>query len=189
MARHLLRTQRFLAQKVLHTNDTPHTIALGASLAMFVTFLPLVGLQTVISVFLAGLFRANKAICLPIVWITNPLTMLPIYGACWGLGRWLLPENNGPDGAAVLAKLKQLESSSIWDLAFWTGLLSTLPDLGLELWVGCTVVASVSAIIAYFVARWGVSNYRERRRLRMLRRTQFRSNLKPGKVIRRSNAL
>ena len=188
MARYLLRTQRFLAQKVLHTNDTPHTIALGASLAMFVTFLPLVGLHTVISVSLAALFRANKAICLPIVWITNPFTMLPIYGACLGLGHWLLP-NNGENDTAVLAKLEQADPASIWDPAFWSGLLQTLTDLGGALWLGCTVVATVAAIVCYFLTRWGVSNYRERRRLRMLRRAQFRSNLKPGKVIHRSGVV
>ena len=67
MSRFWFKARKFLAQKVLHADDTPHEIALGAGIAMWVAFLPLIGLQTVIAVSLAALFRANKAICFPIL--------------------------------------------------------------------------------------------------------------------------
>ena len=91
----LLRARRILAHRVLHTDDSPHTIALGAGIAMFITFLPLVGIQTILSVGAATLLRANKAVCIPIVWITNVFTIVPIYGACLARGRFVLAS---PDG-------------------------------------------------------------------------------------------
>ncbi len=173
-------------QKVLHTGDTPHAIALGTGIAMLVAFLPLIGLQTVIAISLAALFRANKAICLPVVWITNPFTMVPIYGACFGLGRLLLPAPGGHSETALLAILKQPDGAGVFEVAFWTGLLSRLAGLGLELWVGCFVVGIVFAIASYFFARRGVTGYRERRRRRILLRSLHRPGAQPSTVTRRN---
>lgn len=182
----MLRARRFLAQKVLHTDDTPHAIAMGTALATLVAFLPLVGIQTMVAVGLAALFRANKAVCVPIVWITNPFTMVPIYGACFGLGRFLLAATNGIDETVVLSKLQEQQSIGILDPAFWTGILNQLAHASLDLWLGCTIVGVVLALASYVVARWGVVTYRERRRQRLLRRDLLRSKTAAGKVVRRS---
>ena len=117
MSRFVFRARKFLAQKVLHTDDSPHTIALGASLAMLVAISPLIGLQTVIAVGLAALFRANKAICIPIVWIvTNPFTFLPIYGACYKLGQLVVGDPTAHQGAAFLTWLGQQPKGNLWTL-------------------------------------------------------------------------
>ncbi len=189
MSRYWFRARRFLAQKVLHTNDTPHAIALGAAIAALVAFLPLIGLQTIIAVGLAALLRANKAICIPIVWITNPFTLWPIYGACFGLGRVILASPFGEDRTVVFSKLQQQRAIDIFDPTFWKGLFHNLATLGLDLWVGCIVVGTVAGIIFYFVARRGVSTYRERRRQRLLKRALLRSNIEQSKVKRRTNPL
>ena len=185
MARYWHRARRFLAQKVLHTDDTPHAIALGTALAMLVAFLPLIGVQTVIAVGLAALFRANKAVCVPVVWITNPFTMWPIYGACFGLGRFLMAVPNRGDEAVVLSQLQQRQSVGLFDRGFWEGLLSQLGNVSIELWVGCAVVGSLLGLASYVLSRWGVTTYRERRRRRILRRNLLRSKLSPGHVVRR----
>lgn len=189
VARFWFRVRKFLAQKVLHTNDTPHAIALGAAIAMLVAFLPLIGLQTMIAVGLAALCRANKAVCIPIVWITNPLTMVPIYGACLGLGRLLVVSPSDASSAAVLSDLERQQGGPLFELEFWKGVFHRLSGLGLELWIGCAVVGSILGIASYFFARWGVSNYRERRRRKILRRNLLRSNLQKGKVTRRTKAV
>lgn len=186
MARYLARARRVLAQKVLHTDDTPHAIALGAAMATFVAFLPLVGLQTLISVSLSALARANKAVCVPIVWITNPVTMGPIYGACFGLGRFVLASSPAADEGAVLNELQQQQQTGLFEVAFWRGLLDRLGTLALELWVGCAIVGLVTGVGMYFFARWGVVTYRERRRQRMLLRSMLRSKPRHRKVARRS---
>ena len=189
LSRYWFKARKFLAHKVLHTNDTPHAIALGAALAMVVTFLPLIGIQTVLAIGLAALLRANKAVCLPIVWITNPFTMVPIYAACFGLGRLILGSPSSPAEAVVLSELEAQQAASVLDPAFWKGLVYQCVGLGVELWVGCVIVGVVFGLASYFVARWGVISYRERRRRRILKRNLHRSRLRKGEVVRRREAV
>ncbi len=179
-----LRLRRMLAQRVLHTDDTPHKIGLGAGLATFVAFLPLVGFQTVIAIGLAALFRANKAICIPIVWITNVFTIPPIYGACLALGRFVTGANVTQTDEAVLSSLQEQQSTGLLEPSLWQAWLNRLAGLGFDMCVGCVIVGTVGGVAAYFIARNGVISYRERRRQRILRRGLFRSNFKAGKAVR-----
>lgn len=188
MARYWRRARRFLLQKILHASDTPHAIALGMGIATFVAFLPLVGIQTIIAVALAAVCRANKAICVPVVWITNPVTLVPIYGACLGLGRFLLTGTETGSNASVLTELGLHGERSFFAPAFLGDLFTRLMDLGVELWVGCAVVGLVFAIISYGFARWGVATYRERRRKRLLRKSLLDPRFQKDTVVRSTEA-
>ncbi len=186
MSKFWSKTRRFLILKVLHTDDTPHAIALGAAIAMLVAFTPLVGLQTVIAIGLAALFRANKAICVPTLWITNPFTIVPIYGACLGLGRIVTGSPIVGEGAGFHFELEHQQALAFYELEFWKRSLSQLAGLGAELWIGCVLIGTVAGVVTYFAARWGVTSYRERRRGRILRRELVRSTLHQGTVKRRT---
>lgn len=183
MARYFRRARRFIFHNILHADDTPHAIALGAGIAMVIAFLPLVGFQTAIAVGLAALFRANKAVCVPIVWITNPLTMGPIYLGCLALGRSVLSSPIQEEDADAIAKFEQHEQTfQIFELQFWTDLFQFLISLGKELWVGCAIVGVTFGVISYVAAHRGVAIYRERRRLRVLRRNLFRAQAKKNRL-------
>ena len=183
MTRYFRRARRFILHNVLHADDTPHAIALGVGIAMVIAFLPLVGFQTAIAIGLAALFRANKAVCVPIVWITNPLTLVPIYGGCLALGRWILASPIQEQDAEAMAKMEQHEQTfHIFELQFWTDLFQFLVGLGIELWLGCAIVGVTFGVISYIVAHRGVAIYRERRRLRVLRRNLFRAHAKKNKL-------
>ena len=157
MSRYWHRARSFLVHRVLHTEDPPHAIALGAALATFVSFLPIMGVQTALAVGLAALLRANKAICIPAVAITNPITAVPIYGACLQLGRWVTTAVLG--GASAQAA----DGAIAPDLGFAWKLL----HLGREIWVGCTIVGLVCGLLAYWITKWGVVRYRSRRQRRL----------------------
>lgn len=170
----------FVVKRVLHANDTPHRIALGVGLATFVGFTPTMGLQTAIALGLAALFRANKAVCIPIVWVTNPLTFVPIYGACWWLGAMILPGSESLGGqAAVLEKLHAFENgggffANFFNAEFWYGILHLMLELGGELWLGCTIVGAVGGLTMYFLTRWGVTTYRVKHEEHLKRKQQRR---------------
>ena len=184
--------RKFLIHNVLHADDTPHRIALGVGLATLVAFLPLIGVQTVLAVALAAMFRANKVVCIPVVWITNPVTLWPIYGACFALGRFLLPASFG--GAEQAETLRQLSErggiSEIFTLAFWGNLFTWAASLGAEMWVGCAVVGIVGGIVAYFVSRWAVVAYREKHKHLIARRKAriFRSRARRARLAARGSA-
>lgn len=163
-----LQFRRFIVHGILHADDTPHAIALGVALATFVAIVPVIGLQTVVALALAAAFRANKAVCIPIVWISNPITALPINYACLWIGRLILPGDNGESIMQAIHRLSGVGGGlSLFSLAFWKERVIVLAGLGLELWVGSIVVGAVLGAIAYPLTRWGVETYRVRHRHRL----------------------
>lgn len=154
----LNRLKRFFVYRVLHVDDTPHRIALGLAIGIFVTWTPTIGFQMALTVALAWVLRANKAVGVPFVWISNPLTLLPIYWPSYRLGCWLLGGNYDSrrffDFLAAAASpggfLERLGAfwRSVW-LIFW------------PLWVGSVVVALLLGVLAYFATLYAVIKYRQ----------------------------
>ncbi len=184
MSRYWFRLRRFIAHTVLHTDDSPHVIALGTAIAVLIAFLPLVGFQTAIAVGIAALFRANKAVCIPIVWITNPFTMWPIYYGCFELGRFVLPASSSTGQEGLQRLIEFTKTGNIFHVEYWTELFRLFMGVGAELWVGCMIVGVVGGIMSYFLARSGVVAYRERRRQRQLRRSVFQAKRTAEKIAR-----
>lgn len=183
IGRSWLRIRKLLFHRVLHADDSSHDIALGVAVAVVVAFLPLIGFQTAIAVGLAALCGANKIVGIPIVWITNPVTIIPIYGGCFALGRAVLSSSNLVIHADHLAQLKAVASGfDYFSLASWKGLFDALAGLGMELWLGCLLVGLTLGVISYFVSLSAVNRYRERRRRRILRRNVARYQPQPESV-------
>lgn len=189
MTKYRRKARKFLIHNVLHVDDSPHRLALGVGLATLVAFLPLIGIQTVLAVALAALFRANKVVCIPVVWITNPITSVPIYGACLALGRLLLPSS-----ASATEHIQSLERlaapggfSQFFTLAFWGDLLSWAANLGAELWIGCVLVGIVLGTAAYFASRWAVVRYRQKHEHLIARRKTrgFRAKARRARLAAR----
>jgi uncharacterized protein (DUF2062 family) len=178
VSRYWLRFRRFVFHSILHADDTPHALALGVSIGTLVAILPFIGLQTIVAVGLAALFRANKAVCVPLVWITNPLTTPPIVGLCLVVGRFIMGSPAGPPPHEVLSTLPDPPPPASWfSTQFWYDLVGQLMSLGAEWWVGSFVVGGILAAIAYPLTRWLVSAYRERHRKRLLQRQLFRTRI------------
>jgi uncharacterized protein (DUF2062 family) len=152
------RARAFVFHNVLHADDPPHRLALGAAIGVFVTFTPTIGFQMAITVFLAWLLRANKVIGVPIVWISNPATLVPIYYPCYVVGRamlywkpvseqWWEQVANPPPG-------------------WWPSVVfywSRLMEIAVPLWLGCVVVGVLLGYATYYVVYYLISSYRLRR--------------------------
>lgn len=61
------------------------------AVGLFVAFIP-IPLQMVIAAALAILTRVNLVIAVALVWITNPLTIPPMFYSAYRLGAWLLDQ-------------------------------------------------------------------------------------------------
>lgn len=109
------------------------TIAGGAALGLFVGFMPILG-QMFIAAALAIFFRVNLPIAAMGVWITNPLTTVPIYFFTYKIGAWVLD-----------VPVEQYAFTMTWEwfthefLAIWQPLL-----LGSFI---CGVIAALLAIL------------------------------------------
>ncbi|MBX3421208.1 MAG: DUF2062 domain-containing protein [Pirellulaceae bacterium] len=150
------RTKHFCVCKILHADDPPHTLALGIAIGIFVGFLPLMGIQMALAVGIAWPFRANKLIAGSLVWISNPLTMVPIYYPGYWLGCKLL---NEPLTGGWLEILQSDESSTVKLRNF----LENLADFAGPLMLGTFVLASVAGVISYYASLAIIRTYRLRR--------------------------
>lgn len=86
-------------------HDSPHAIALGVAIGMIVGFSPTVGLQMIIAATIATLCGANRLTAIIPVWITNPITIPPIYAFTYYLGGFLIPGENQTDIYGQLQKI------------------------------------------------------------------------------------
>lgn len=154
------KLRRFLVYRVLHVDDTPHRIALGLAIGIFITWTPLIGLQMVLTVALAALVRANKFVGVPFVWISNPLTAVPLYGFNFLIGAWILP------GKYSLKKFAESASTALRFSGSWmdriTEWWSAMWDFFWPLWIGSILVGLLLGVTTYFVTRRAVVLYRRR---------------------------
>ena len=146
-------------RRILFQKDTPESIAAGTALGMFIALTPTVGLQMLIAVTLATLVRVNKVAAALLCWITNPLTIPPIYYGCYRLGLLIMPEYRLRDVGKKFDELANAESLKVYFV--------TITKLGVEVYVpmfvGSLVLGAIFGFLAYPVTLRAVKAYRERR--------------------------
>ena len=168
------RLRDFVVLRIFHLDDTPHRIALGVAIGLFVALTPTIGLQMVIGAFLATVLRANKFPAVALAWITNPLPMVPIVYFNWCVGHAVLSGAIEQDQsvrdqlAAVLTNVGGSVGvmSHLFDWSFWQALLTSLGSILPELLAGSLMVATVSGGAGYVLTLRGVTRYRLHRKRR-----------------------
>ena len=144
-------------QPVLHgiliSNDSPRQIAAGVALGAFLAFTPTVGIQTVLALCLATYFHVSRIPAAAMVYITNPLTIGPIYWSCYLVGAWVC-RSMELDVVSVKGFVEAFEG--VRDLSGFQAAregLSVLTSYGLRmafpLCVGCFIEGVVAAAICY----------------------------------------
>ncbi|MFT7235199.1 MAG: hypothetical protein ACI9QV_000771 [Methylophagaceae bacterium] len=79
--------QRLAEPRLWHLNR--RSIAFGLAVGLFVAFMPILG-QMFVAAALAILVRVNLPIAVMAVWVTNPVTIAPIYFFSYRLGAYIL---------------------------------------------------------------------------------------------------
>jgi len=160
------KVRRVFFHTILHVDDRPQRIALGAAIGMFVAWTPTVGAQMLLALALATLLCANKAVALPIVWLTNPLTVVPIYWFNYKFGNIFLTGSWTGD-PAVRGKIGDLArltlGMEIFTRSYWSSLLALLVDIGWPLWIGSIITGAFIAVGTYLTINWSIVRYRSAR--------------------------
>ncbi len=154
----LNRMRHYVMHSILHADDPPHRLALGVGIAMFVTFTPTVGIQMPLTVFLSWLLRGNKLVGLPIVWISNPATLIPIYFTCYTVGRKLLGQ--GSVGGEWWRELAHPPAGWWPAVSFYW---SRCTEIAGPLWLGGAAIGVALALPSYYVALLCIRSYRLQR--------------------------
>jgi uncharacterized protein len=129
---------------ILSLDSHPGHIAAGFAVGVFISFTPFFGLHTPIAIAAAFLFRLNKVTCVTGAWVNTPLTMVPILGIGYKLGRVLRgrPVNELP-----------LQGGLEWH---------NLEKYAKSLILGTSILGFCAAVIAYFVCYYLVVKFRAR---------------------------
>jgi uncharacterized protein len=138
---------RAICGKLLMLDDTPHRIALGIAIGIFIAWTPTVGLQMLAAVPLACLLRANRVASLIGVYLSNPLTFLPMYWLDYHVGAMLLGTPLSFDG------LREILLRSDWTERWW-GLLGVGMELAAAIWLGGLILGALTGVLAYIVTLW-----------------------------------
>jgi len=146
---------------LLHLDDTAHSIALGAALGMFLALTPTIGLQMLLILLLTAAFRANKVAGVPMAWVTNPVTVVPMYSLNYYVG-WLLV--GGPTLEDFRNRLLALMHLDIGWFAWVKEWWHLMIDMAGPLWVGSVVVGLVAGAITYAVLLHLIRLYRQHHR-------------------------
>jgi uncharacterized protein len=151
-AHHEIRSHRqlqFLGD-ILHDPNifhlTRHSCAGGVATGLFVAFLPVPG-HMVIAALVAIWFRVNLPLSVALVWVTNPVTIPPVFFVAYEFGRILL----GRPHHAV-----KFEFTLHW---FTTTFVNIWPSLAL----GSLILATVASVVGYVTVQliWRLSIVRK----------------------------
>lgn len=157
-ARAWVHAKRFVLHNILHTDDPPHRLALGIAVGLWVTFTPTFGAQMVLVVFLSWLLGANRIVGVPLVWLTNPATFVPIYYPSYRVGLYLL--QSPPKGQAWWQELRHPPEGLDEPLWFyWDKIIEIIWPLAL----GSVVLATVIAVVGYYASLSLIRAYRTHR--------------------------
>ncbi len=169
------RLRQIIVHNILHLDDTPHRIAWGVFIGAIVAFTPTLGLQILIYIPIAAMLGANKLSGIPILFISNPFTAVPLYYTTWKVGAAVMH----PEKEVTRATIKQwlgdtgraLKNDGLGRLLegeFWADAGRLLASTGAELWVGGLLCGIVVAVPVYFLTRWGINAVRHLREGRRL---------------------
>lgn len=166
----LLRVKEFVVYRVLRANDTPHRLSLGIAVGMFIAWTPTPGIQMLLVVLVASLLRANRLVGVPLVWLSNPFTLVPVYYPNYLVGEFLVGCCYNSPAVSYGELMKMLENFRsfsyivvhFFDKELWQELAQLLLRLGLELWVGSIVVGLFLGVVSYFVSYKVIVWYRTR---------------------------
>lgn len=147
---------RFLGER-LHEPNLWHlnrsSVSKAFAIGLFMAFVPM-PFQMVPAAILSIYFRANLPIAVLLVWVTNPLTMPPVFLFCYRIGTLLLGARPRPIEFEISLTWLSTELLRVWQ-----------PFL-----LGCFLVATVAALVGYYAMRslwrWHVLRDWEQRRVR-----------------------
>jgi uncharacterized protein len=148
---------RYFWQRVLRLRATPHEVALGFAIGVFTACTPFLGVQTILALALAFVFRVSMPAAFFGTFIGNPLSWPAIWSASYIAGALLLGQDPGyvadhfaetanALGATVVAQSPDALKVAITNIS---------PVVG-PMIVGGLLVGLIAAVLSYYSTRRAV---------------------------------
>lgn len=163
---HTIREHKYLRMFGIALHDpnlwhmNRHSVSDAFAIGIFMAFMPM-PFQMIPAAALAIYFRANIIISVALVWISNPVTMPPLFYFCYLVGTWIIGR-----------EINEVNFNISWEWLTNELLLIWQPFL-----LGCFVVATICSITGYWgirgLWRWHVVNeWETRKNTRLSRKNQ-----------------
>lgn len=137
-----------------------YSIASSFFIGLFCCYLPLPG-HTLFAALLALLFRTNLPVAITLIWISNPLTIPPMFLFSYSVGAWLLGNPETHFTIELSWEWIAAQGSAIW-----------LPLLTGSLICGL-VLGALGYLTILYLWRWKViKNWERRKQTRQNRQQQ-----------------
>ena len=151
----LFQKAKDIAKQIFVEDNSAHSIAMGLALGVFIGMLPIFGFQMIPAVAISIRLNINKLAAAAGVWITNPLTVIPIYLFNYWTGSKLLPSylSINVDQFKHLLTSEQFNWQTFWNMGY-----VVLIPLG----IGSFINASVLGIVVYFLFKLFIINWHKR---------------------------
>jgi uncharacterized protein (DUF2062 family) len=134
------------ARALLHLDDPPAAIARALAVGVFISCTPLLGLQTILAILVATIFRLNRAATVTGVWLNLPWFAPFVYGGALKVGAALVPDPYGVREAWLTYVVEHPSRLS------WSQILVLLHEISVPLLVGSAVIGAAAALATYVVA-------------------------------------
>lgn len=151
--RNLLIRLRPVLRWVIRLRSSPRAIAGGLAIGTFIAFTPTVGVQLILAVIVATCFGLNRPAAMIPVWITNPITVAPIYTLNYWLG---LKVWDGPPLSEVSGLFIDI-GKTMAKLEFWNikdqflAILHMGKEILIPLLIGSIAIGLVSGVLVFIL--------------------------------------
>jgi len=131
---------------VLHLDDPPWRVALALAVGVFISCTPFWGLQTLLSLVIATLFRLNRAVTVTGAWLNLPWFAPLVYGFALQIGALIVPDLHGADIGEIVELLHASSALSAADM------FELFRNVSLALLIGTAAVGVVAGAFTYITA-------------------------------------
>lgn len=153
------RSIRYVYHRLRRVTATPHAVALGFAIGVFVAFTPFIGFHFALSVLAAWLFGASIVASALGTFIANPVTFPLIWASTFGLGNWMLHQHVTFTPVDLSDGILRNSIEHLWPL---------LKPMA----IGSIPIGVAGGVFSYVLVRHAVEAYQARRKLRAVLRIQ-----------------
>jgi uncharacterized protein (DUF2062 family) len=138
---------RPLLKQVLHLQESPQRTALAFAIGVFIAFSPTYGLHTVMVFFCTWALGLNFLALMVGAYINNPWTLVPILGATYWVGAFLLGRSDSP--------------SFDWHDVSFRAIYEQVMPYAVPFFLGGFVLSILGAVLAYPLAYYFLAKHRQ----------------------------
>jgi len=158
---------KYYIEKIKELHGDPHYVSLGMAIGVFIGITPTIPFHTIIAVALAVRLKASKPAAILGVWVSNPMTVVFLYFACYKTG-FLFFENTTGAFESIERLIHHLESDIRLSekVSYFNGFIKTQARMFLVMNFGGLLLGLPSGLITYIITKGFFTRLRGNKKLR-----------------------